>query len=263
MSIVRVSLQPAFVLHHRPYRDTSALLEIFTPEFGRVGLVARGLRSARSRLQGTVQPFRPLLVSWSGRGELATLTGCEADGAMIRLGGSRVISGFYLNELLLRLLQRHDPHPALFNCYAQTLQLLHQPESGASEEAPEVVEQRALRIFEKHLLREIGYALMLEHEVDGGTPIDPSSGYNYHLERGPIKCDAGIAAGIHLQGASLLALLHETLHDVQSLRESKYLMRAALGLYLGGKPLRSRELYSDFQKTMPPVQRQPVLENVS
>ena len=262
MSVMRVSLQPAFVLHHRPYRDTSALLEIFTLEFGRVGLVARGLRSAKSSLQGTVQPFRPLLVSWSGRGELGTLTGCEADGGLIRLRGSRVVSGFYLNELLLRLLQRHDPHPVLFGYYAQTLQALHQPEGSAGDEAPEVIEQRALRIFEKHLLREIGYALMLEHEVDGGAPIDPAGGYHYHLERGPVKCTED-TAGIRVQGASLLALQHETLHDAQSLRESKHLMRAALGLYLGGRPLRSRELYSDFQKTMPPAQRQPVLENAT
>lgn len=253
MSVARVSLQPAFVLHHRPYRDTSALLEIFTPEFGRVGLVARGLRSAKSRLQGVVQPFRPLLVSWSGRGELATLTGCEANGALVRLDGARVLSGFYLNELLLRLLHRHDPHPALFECYAQTLHLLQQPD----------MEQRALRIFEKHLLREIGYALMLDHEAESGVPIEPGQAYNYHLERGPLRYRAGVSAGIRMQGSSLLALLHETLHDTASLRESKHLMRAALGLYLGSKPLQSRELYIDFQRDMSPARVPPVLEKAS
>lgn len=252
MSVARVSLQPAFVLHHRPYRDTSALLEIFTPEFGRVGLVARGLRSAKSRLQGVVQPFSPLLISWSGRGELATLTGCEPNGALVRLDGARVLSGFYLNELLLRLLHRHDPHPALFECYAQTLHLLQQPD----------MEQRALRIFEKHLLREIGYALMLEHEAESGAPIELGEAYNYHLERGPLKCHAGEYAGVRMQGSSLLALLNETLHDETSLREAKQLMRAALGLYLGNKPLQSRELYIDFHKSRAPSPAPtPVLEN--
>lgn len=254
MSVARVSLQPAFVLHHRPYRDTSALLEIFTPEFGRVGLVARGLRSAKSRLQGVVQPFCPLLISWSGRGELATLTGCEPNGALVRLDGARVLSGFYLNELLLRLLHRHDPHPALFECYAQTLHLLQQPD----------MEQRALRIFEKHLLREIGYALMLEHEAESGAPIELGEAYNYHLERGPLKCHAGEYAGVRMQGSSLLALLNETLHDAASLREAKLLMRAALGLYLGNKPLQSRELYIDFHKSRAPSpspSSAPVLEN--
>lgn len=271
MSIARVSLQPAFVLHHRPYRDTSALLEIFTPEFGRVGLVARGLRSAKSRLQGVVQPFRPLLVSWSGRGELATLTGCEADGGFIRLDGPLVLSGFYLNELLLRLLHRHDPHPALFECYAQTLQLLQQPEAAPQERAdgavaeiaPGLTEQRALRVFEKHLLREIGYALMLDHEAESGAPIEPGEAYNYHLERGPLRCGAGVSAGVRMQGSSLLALLHETLHDASSLRESKHLMRAALGVYLGSKPLQSRELYIDFHKDMSPARVRPVPENAS
>ncbi len=261
MSVARVSLQPAFVLHHRPYRDTSALLEIFTPEFGRVGLVARGLRSAKSRLQGVVQPFHPLLVSWSGRGELATLTGCEAGGGMIRLGGPLVLSGFYLNELLLRLLHRHDPHPALFECYAQTLHVMQQPDSGAG--ATGATEQRALRIFEKHLLREIGYALMLDHEAESGAPIEPGRAYNYHLERGPLRDRAGVSAGIRMQGSSLLALLHETLHDTASLRESKHLMRAALGLYLGSKPLQSRELYIDFQRDMSPARVPPVLEKAS
>lgn len=250
MSVARVSLQPAFVLHQRPYRDTSALLEIFTPEFGRVGLVARGLKAVKSRLQGVVQPFRPLLVSWSGRGELATLTGCEANGALTGLDGARVLSGFYLNELLLRLLHRHDPHPALFACYAETLHLLQQSD----------MEQRALRIFEKHLLREIGYALMLDHEAESGAPIEPAEAYNYHLERGPFKCGAGTSAGIPIQGSSLLALLHETLHDAPSLREAKLLMRAALGLYLGNKPLQSRELYIDFHKSRAPS---PALEDAS
>jgi len=277
MSVARVSLQPAFVLHHRPYRDTSALLEIFTPEFGRVGLVARGLRSAKSRLQGVVQPFCPLLVSWSGRGELATLTGCEAGGGMIRLDGARVLSGFYLNELLLRLLHRHDPHPALFECYAQTLHLLQQPDIDAQGRAiakgsasvaggrmPGATEQRALRIFEKHLLREIGYALVLEHEAESGAAIELGEAYNYHLERGPLKCHVGEYAGVRMQGSSLLALLNETLHDETSLREAKQLMRAALGLYLGNKPLQSRELYIDFHKSRAPSpspSSAPVLEN--
>ncbi|MDP1709061.1 MAG: DNA repair protein RecO [Gammaproteobacteria bacterium] len=261
MSVTRVSLQPAFVLHHRPYRDTSALLEVFTPEFGRVGLVARGLRSAKSRLQGIVQPFRPLLISWSGRGELGTLTGCEADGGMTKLDGPLILSGFYLNELLLRLLHRHDPHPALFECYGQTLQEMQQPDGSVGAAGMGV--QRALRLFEKHLLREIGYALMLDHEAESGAPIEPGQAYNYHLERGPLRDHAGTSVGIRVQGSSLLALLHETLHDTLSLRESKHLMRAALGLYLGSKPLQSRELYIDFQKDISPARAAPVLETAS
>ncbi len=266
----RVSLQPAYVLHHRPYRDSSLLLEIFTPDHGRVGLAARGARSPKSRLYGVLQPFQPLLISWVGRGELATLSGAEASGPPQRLQGKSVISGFYINELLLRLLHRHDPHAALFDGYARTLPLLAQAVApgvldrcsrrDSTSSIPGVVppatlahpcasEQRALRIFEKHLLKEIGYALVLGHEVENGAPIEPDQRYTYRLEQGPVRSD-GAGHGIALHGASLLSLMNEELSDEQSLREVKSLMRAALALYLGDKPLQSRALLVNLQKTL-------------
>ncbi len=267
----RVSLQPAYVLHHRPYRDSSLLLEIFTPDHGRVGLVARGARSPKSRLYGVLQPFQPLLISWVGRGELATLSGAEANGPPQRLQGKSVISGFYINELLLRLLHRHDPHAALFDGYARTLPLLAQAVAPgvvppatlslpwlavapgvlppATLSLPWLAEQRALRIFEKHLLKEIGYALVLGHEVENGAPIEPDQRYTYRLEQGPVRLD-GAGHGIALHGASLLSLMNEQLSDEQSLREVKSLMRAALALYLGDKPLQSRALLVTTRKLL-------------
>lgn len=238
----RIHLQPAYVLHQRPYRDSSLLLELFTPEHGRVGLVARGARAAKSRLHGVLQPFQPLLVSWAGRGELATLCGAESHGPLLRLNGQSLISGFYLNELLLRLLTRHDAHPALFDIYRETLPRLV------------VEEQRALRIFEKHLLKEIGYALVLSHDAGSGAPVEPDKLYAYRLEQGPVRYDGadGQGAGLTLRGASLLSLMNEELRDEQSLREIKPLMRAALALYLGGKPLQSRALLINMHKTMNP-----------
>ncbi len=267
----RVSLQPAYVLHHRPYRDSSLLLEIFTPDHGRVGLVARGARSPKSRLYGVLQPFQPLLISWVGRGELATLSGAEANGPPQRLQGKSVISGFYINELLLRLLHRHDPHAALFDGYARTLPLLAQAVAPgvlppatlslpwlavapgvlppATLSLPWLAEQRALRIFEKHLLKEIGYALVLGHEVENGEPIEPDQMYTYRLEQGPVRSD-GAGHGIALHGASLLSLMNEELSDEQNLREVKSLMRAALALYLGDKPLQSRALLVTTRKLL-------------
>lgn len=261
----RVSLQAAYVLHYRPYRDSSLLLEMFTPEYGRVGLVARGARAAKSRLHSVLQPFQPLLVSWAGRGELATLCGAEADGAAQRLNGRSLISGFYLNELLLRLLTRHDAHPALFDSYRETLHRIAGASQGgfnvAGGRMPEATEeQRALRIFEKHVLKEIGYALVLDHEAEKGAPIEPDKMYTYHLEQGPVRYEGveGQGAGMVLRGASLLSLMHEELRDEQALREIKPLMRAALALYLGGKPLQSRALLINMQKTMsPPKAAQP------
>ncbi len=239
MSAARVSLQAAYVLHHRPYRDTSVLIEAYTRDYGRVGLVAKGVRTAKSRMQGLLHPFRPLLISWVGRGELLTLTSCEGAGPAGRIGGRVMMSGFYINELLMRLLHRHDAHPSLFDVYGTTLQALEDPPQ----------EQRALRIFEKHLLREIGYALVLNCQVDTGEPLVPERLYSYLPEKGPLDYDEFRPAGITVHGGSLLSLASENLSDPLSLRESKHLMRASLSLYLGDKPLQSRKLLSELHKT--------------
>ncbi|MEW6354600.1 MAG: DNA repair protein RecO [Pseudomonadota bacterium] len=238
MSHYRVVLQPAYVLHQRPYRDTSALVELFSADFGRVGAVARGARAAKSRMQGLLQPFQPLLVSWSGRGELVTLTGCEAAGPAQRPAGATLLSGFYMNELLLRLLHRHDPHRGLFESYAAALRNLEDVNQ----------EQRTLRIFEKHLLQELGYALVLNHCADTGAALQENRLYSYQLEKGPLDVDAPRPYDITVHGRTLLALDQETLHDGAILREAKRLTRAALALYLGDKPLRSRALLVDWHR---------------
>ncbi|MEO5702596.1 MAG: DNA repair protein RecO [Gammaproteobacteria bacterium] len=239
MSTSRVSLQAAYVLHYRPYRDTSVLLEVYTRDHGRVSLVAKGVRTAKSRMQGQLQPFRPLLISWVGRGELVTLTACESAGLAGRIEGRLLMSGFYVNELLLRLLHRHDAHPALFDIYAATLLALEDPAQ----------EQRALRIFEKHLLQEIGYALVLDHQADNGEALTAEKIYSYQLQKGPLCYDELRPEAIPIHGGSLLSLASEELHDSVSLREAKHLMRASLSIYLGDKPLQSRKLLNDLHKT--------------
>ncbi|NIR62124.1 MAG: DNA repair protein RecO [Gammaproteobacteria bacterium] len=227
----RVALQPAYVLHQRPFRNTSLLLELLTPGHGRVGLVARGVRTQRSRLRPLLQAFRPLLVSWSGRGELGTLTGVEGAERAPSLQGRALLAGFYLNELLVRLLGRHDPHADLFTAYHDALQAL----AGSWGEA-------ALRIFEKRLLQALGYGLVLEHEVERGRALEPEALYCYRLEHGPVPAKAG-EAGLTVHGATLLALARERLESARALREAKALTRAALGLYLGDRPLKSRDLF--------------------
>ncbi|MBI5461822.1 MAG: DNA repair protein RecO [Gammaproteobacteria bacterium] len=225
-------LQPGYVLHQRAYRDTSLLLEVFTREHGRFGLVARGARAPRSRIRGLLQPFQPLLLSWTGRGELGTLAGVEPDAAPPRLLGATLYSGFYLNELLMRLLQRHDPHPELFVAYAEALRgLQHEP-------------QRPLRLFEKQLLESLGYGLLLDQEADSGAPVEPEAEYVYALESGPLRRRGATANGLTLSGRSLLSLAAEELADAQSLADSKRLMRAALGLYLGERGLKTREIFA-------------------
>jgi DNA repair protein RecO (recombination protein O) len=241
----RVSLEPALLLHHYPWRDTSRILELLTRSFGRVAVIARGSRRSAAATGGALQPFTACLVSWSARGELGYLTGAERSyaspvgaGEVNTLGGERLMSGFYANELLLKLLQRNDPHPALFDAYATLLQRLHSPAEDAA---------RALRIFEKQLLDELGWGLNLEHEATSGASLAPGRSYRYGLEGGAEPVD-GVAEGtLIFSGASLLSLARERLDDPRSLADARRLLRAALDRLLDGRPLRTREILLEMR----------------
>ncbi|SCZ59495.1 DNA repair protein RecO [Thiohalomonas denitrificans] len=231
----RISLEPGFVLHRKPYRDTSLLLEVFTGRYGRVGLVAKGARRPRSALKGLLQPFQPLLLSWTGRGELRTLTGAEPAERPLFPAGPALAGGFYLNEVLLRLVERHDPQPDLYPVYARTVSALTR---GSDMEW-------TLRLFERDLLQCLGYGLLLGDEAEGGGPVQSGGRYWYHLERGPVPDQGG--GGIPVRGETLLALASGLPPpDPQGRAEAKLLMRNALRLYLGDKPLASRALFRQF-----------------
>lgn len=234
-----VSLEPAWILHRYPYRDTSLLLEVFSRSHGRIGLVARGARAAKSRWRGQLQGFTPLALSWTQRGELATLTGLEARGIAVSVTGRLLPSACYVNELLLRLITRHDPHPQLFAAYEKTLDEL------AVDQEP------ALRRFENTLLRELGYGLLLDREAGSGVPVTADGVYEYRLESGPVRCDNQPRQGLVLHGSSLLALAAGQFDDPRASREVKALMREALALYLGGRPLRSREVMRQLASSSP------------
>lgn len=232
---VRVDLERAYVLHHRPYRESSAIVEAFTSAHGRVGLVARGARGPRSRLKGALQAFRPVLLSWCGHGELMTLTGVDLAQASPPVEGRTLFMGFYLNELLVRLLHRGDPHPELFGDYARTLEQLMRGES----------EESTLRIFEKRLLDAIGYGLSLDADAQTGEPLDSTRRYVYVPEQGPVAA-AGCHEGVEVGGNTLIALRGERVEGEVALREVKRLMRAALDRHLGGRALESRRLFREL-----------------
>src|ERR1017187_5263814 len=164
----------AFVLHSYPFRETSLILDVYSRSQGRLAIVARGARRPRSVLRGVLMNFQPLSLSWFGNGEVRTLHSAEWQGGQPYLQGTALMCGFYLNELLLNLLARDDPHQQLFDYYQQTLQRLAHEQDHAS----------TLRCFEKHLLQELGYALLLEHEADSGGPIEPTLHYRYVVEHG-------------------------------------------------------------------------------
>ncbi|HVV67877.1 MAG TPA: DNA repair protein RecO [Gammaproteobacteria bacterium] len=229
---MRIALQPAFILHSRPLNETSSLLEAFTESYGRVSLVAR---AARSRFRGILRPFTPLLISWSGKTELMNLSAVESYGLPWTLSGSVLLSGIYLNEMLVRLLPRFDAHPRLFAQYQQTLQCLQQQHS----------KEPSLRLFEKTLLTELGYGLSLNQEASG-MPIVAEQSYVFIAGQGfsISSCGTSLQRSPVFQGSSLLAFHHNTLEHLADLRAAKQLTRLAIGSLLGNKPLKSRELFS-------------------
>ena len=239
----RIELHPAYILHTKPYRDTSLLIEAFSLEHGRMGMVARGVRGSRSK-KTPLQPFRRMLLSWQAKSELATLTQWETDGLPTLLGGDALLSGFYLNELLMRLTHRNDPHPEMFQHYQQALQCLA---SGSATEP-------CLRRFELMLLNELGYGLILDHEADSGAPIEAEQLYCYYLERGPL-IQTGSCSGVPLHGQTLIELATTSLESERSLKQAKLLMRTILHRYLGDKPLNSREVFRQSRPAHKAVQK--------
>lgn len=216
------------VLHRRPWRETSLRLEVFTLDLGKVALLAKGARRAKGGKSGVLQPFQPLLIRWCGKGELGTLTCAEATQPGFALGGVALYCGFYLNELLCRLLRWHDPHPRLYSEYLKALSALS---SGCDPEC-------CLRRFEARFLGEIGYGLILDHEVEYGAAIDPTACYRYDPERGPVLDAQG-----WLHGRTLLALRQERLESPEVRREAKRLLRQLIDYRLEGQVLASRMLF--------------------
>jgi len=242
-----IELQPAYVLLDKPYGETSAFIECFTRDRGRIGVIAKGVKRPKNPKRGLLRPFVPLLISCVGRGELWTLRDVDVESRHLRLVGRQLIFGFYLNELFIRLLQRSDPHPELFFLYRETLLKFEQGDVG----------QRTLRLFEKSLLKGLGYELQLTLEMESGSPVEPDKFYTFDPEEGPylIKqpdrmtyTEKMPAWGINqisvYRGKSLLALSAETLLDAEELRDAKRLMRSALANHLGPRPLESRRLLS-------------------
>jgi DNA repair protein RecO (recombination protein O) len=235
----RQDQQPAFVLHTYPFRETSLIVETFTRDFGRVAVVARGARRPRSALRGVLLAFQPLLVSWSGRSELRTLQRAEWQGGFQALRGLALVCGFYLNELLLKLLPREDAHDRLFAAYADTVQ-----ELGRGRE-----QGVCLRRFEKNLLRELGYALTLDRDVSSGEAIRPDRRYAYIIERGPVLADPGPAKnGVELTGQALLDIQADDYSSAETQQQSKALMRMLINHHLGSQTLHTRSLLRDLQQ---------------
>ncbi|MBI3479614.1 MAG: DNA repair protein RecO [Nitrosomonadales bacterium] len=228
----------AFVLHSYPFRETSLILDVLSRKHGRLAIVARGARRPKSSLRGVLMNFQPLSLSWFGKGEVRTLHSAEWQGGQPYLQGTALMCGFYLNELLLNLLARDDAHEQLFDYYRATLyRLAHETDHAAT-----------LRCFEKHLLQELGYAMVLDREAGNGRAIQAERGYRYAVERGALPDDGDARIGLPVLGKTLLDMAADDYADPVTAQQSKQLMRVLLNHHLGGKPLHTRELIKDLQK---------------
>lgn len=254
----RVDGQRAYVLHTYPYSETSLVVDVFSREHGRLPLLARGARRPRSALRGLLMAFQPLELGWFGGGEVRTLAKAEWQGGMPLLGGRCLLLGYYLNELLVKLLPREDAHAGLFDAYHAALDAL----AHGGADAPE------LRRFEKSLLKELGYGLTLDREAGSGEAIRADARYDFFLERGAVrKVGAGETAtngrnddrndgrgdGRNdaepaFRGKTLLDMAADDYSDPQTRLESRALMRQLIAHHLGGKPLQSRRVFMELQE---------------
>ncbi|WP_020653270.1 DNA repair protein RecO [Massilia niastensis] len=233
----RVVGQPGFVLHSYPYKETSLIVDMFTRDHGRVGLVAKGAKRPLSKLRGVLQTFQPLSVSFSGKSELRTLIDAEWVGGMLPIEKTALLCGFYLNELLVKLLARDDRHPALFDHYVSTLNQL------AHGEPPQIV----LRKFERALLKETGVAADLSRCTTTRSRVEPGRDYVVDPERGAREAVPADTWPV-VAGKTLLDMEHDDYSDPATLAQSKQLMRFLLAHQLGGAPLNTRQILIDLMQ---------------
>ncbi|OGT42547.1 MAG: DNA repair protein RecO [Gammaproteobacteria bacterium RIFCSPHIGHO2_12_FULL_40_19] len=229
----RIDLTPVYVLHTRPFRNTSLIVELFSKTYGRISVVARSARGPQSRYQGQCQLFTPILASWSGHHELKMLGNIELNGMPLQLNDKPLFCGFYFNELLMRLLHKEDPHPLLFEHYHNSLCRLEKGDPIA----------QTLRSFEKKLLHDLGYGLPLTHEAKTHTVIQCDRYYEFVPNQGFFACDSTSNNHTYFLGADLIAISEEKFDSDSAALSAKRLMRLALSSLLGNKPLNSRELF--------------------
>jgi DNA repair protein RecO (recombination protein O) len=233
---MRIQDQAAYILHHRAYRDSSQILELFSCDYGRITVVSKGSLSAKSRTRARLQPFVPLLVGWSGKGDMSTLTASEVlSHTSLKLHGNALASAFYMNELLMKLLHKHDVHEDVFNLYKNTLVLLQDADAL----------EKTLRIFEKKLLQMLGFGVNLIHDAETDEVLQADQHYRYYVEHGPVLSMSSVqdVRALRIKGSSLIAFEKESLDSAEALKDIKSLMRYVLAYYMEGKPIKSRELF--------------------
>lgn len=231
-----VQLECAYLMHQRPYRNTSQIIDCLTRDYGMISLVAQGSRRSKTGQRAILQPFLPLQLSWVRRGDLGRLTHVELEQRDGELAGQQLLAGFYMNELLLRLLAKGDPNVEIYSCYSRALADLMTSANTS----------RALRIFELHLLEALGYGLNLNHDVETGDPISAERRYVFEPERGARVEENSANGADEYSGRELISLREMRFDDAASLRAAKRLLSRALRIYLGDRPLKTSSVLRDI-----------------
>ncbi|MBL1140911.1 MAG: DNA repair protein RecO [Proteobacteria bacterium] len=235
---MKVEFTPCYILHRRDYSESSLILEIFSREYGRLNLIAKGAKRNKKQQGISYNLYQKYHISWIAKSELGTLTDIE----LVRLSDSLkpkfMMAGFYMNEIMLRLLHKHEAHPELFDSYDL---IINQFINDASE-------QIVLRYYEKILLQTLGYGIILDHEVETGECLEADKDYFYKFDYGPVLNPVNRDSGINVSGKTLLELDAEILSDLKNINEAKLLLRTILDQHLGDRPLASRELYQAYIK---------------
>ncbi len=231
----RVQLERAFVLHQRSYKNTSQLVDCLTERHGLVALVAQGSRRPGKGQRAILQPFIPIAISWTRRGDLGRLIHVESAAAVEPLAGNALLAGYYVNELIMRLMAKGDPNSSVYECYAHCLMTLARKERVA----------RALREFEFGLLRALGYGVELDRDVDTGQPIEAELSYRFEAERGAYRCTEPGDRESTFLGRDLIAMREGDFDDDRALRAAKRLLTNVLAIYLGGRPLKTSRVIRD------------------
>jgi len=223
---VKHPLEPAYVLHARPFSETSLIVDVLTRHHGRLNLMAKGAKRPKSTKQALLQPFYPVLIAWAGRSELQTLTTIESRDQANRLQGNALMCGLYVNELLVKILGKHDPYPQLYDAYEHIIRQL-----SVSDNA-----EQYLRRFELTLVKQLGYELSAYH-------VEPDAYYMFSIDSGFVKVIRSVDTTELFKGLELISVLHVDCLSADSLPIAKRLMRVVLRSLLQGKSINSRELF--------------------
>lgn len=236
---MRVEPHQVYLLHRRKYRETSAIVELLSASHGRVSCVMKGIYGTKTKSRKpSPEPFQKLEAGWVGRGEMPTVTSYDLISGRKQLIGDALYCGMYINELIVRLVNRGEPNHALFDLYENTINELANPTLEV---------QHRLRCFEKQLLENCGYGLLLDCDADTGSPLNANISYFYQIEHGPVL-NQSTSGEQKIKGATLLKFANEEFMNADELREAKHLMRQVLNFYLGDKPLLSRSLFDQYSK---------------